>query len=353
MGLGLTACQFKAFAAEETPIVIPTRLVLPTPTTSAGAPTPSSAPQPSAVPQVDAGPTAETHSLTATPTTTFTATVRVFPTVDPNLPTARPGKYSRRAKGIELDEFTGKVDPTQLRADFGVIHGGTGWSRPFPNYEANIQALYQANIPILLLWDINLPPGFDASRPDKSFPPENEEPNVAAIIRATRNKAVAGIIISFLNKTTPEGKVFTQGWMANYITWMVKAVAHQTGKPLFVLTSQEFISGFVDAPELDSVIANLDGLCSWKSAAPGQTPQLASWNAFPLPGDDYVPEYLSDNTPLYFINYARTSWKFDGIDAPSTPLWMYQSTAAQLKKDLGYKEHDPGAAVNPTPTVSG
>ena len=68
--------------------------------------------------------------------------------------------------------------------------------------------------------------------------------------------------------------------------------------------------------------------------------QLADWNNFPFPEDDYRPEYISENYDLYFINYARNAWRFDGIEAPSTPLWMYHDTAAQLKADLNYQEHE-------------
>jgi hypothetical protein len=341
IGVGLAACQMNPLFPESTPIIIPTRLVLPTPTGPAGSSLPSPSPQP-------LEPTSDPHAL---------ATL----TVPPSLPSPTPqpvtpthlGKYSRRARGIELNDTTGKVDPTKLQADFGVVYGGSGWADPFPNYGDNLLALDQANIPCLLLWDILLPPDFDASRPDQSFPPENEEPNVAAIIKATRGKAVAGIIIRFLDKDMPNHKIFTQGWMANYIPWMVKAVHNQTDKPTFVMTSQAFISGFGDAPDLNRVISGLDGISSWKSALPGQTPQSASWNDFPFPGDNYVPEYVSDNGSLDFINFARTAWKFDGIDAPSTPLWLYTGSAAQLKKNLDYKDHALNPPVNPTPTVSG
>ena len=279
-------------------------------------------------------------SPTPTRPSTMTPTSQYSPTPAP------PSKYSARAKGIELNGDTVSVDSTRLRADFGVVYGGEGWDKAVSNYQNNILALDQANIPCLLLWDILIPPGFDASRPDKSFPPENEEPNVAAIVRSTRGKAVAGIIIRFLDKKTPEGKIFTQGWMANYIAWIVNAVQHQTGKPLFVMTSQAFIEGFGDAPSLYGVISGLDAMSSWKPAMSEETPQLASWNDFPLPGNDYVPEYISDNGSLYFINYARNAWRFDGIDASATPLWMYYSTPARLKKDLGYQDH---VMVTPTP----
>lgn len=333
ISLGLAACQANSLLTEPTPIIVPTRLVLPTPTV----PTAQPARQPTAA-----------HSL---------AVVTVYPspvppTLAPSPVPTRVGKYTGRAKGIELNEFTGAVDPNKLQADFGVVYGGEGWTSPVPNYKANVTALYQANIPCLLLWDIIIPPDFDASRLDKSFPPEQDEPNVAAIIKAIQNKAIAGIIIRFLDKDMPDGRVFTQTWMANYITWMTRAVHHQTDKPLFVMTSQAFISGFDEATELNSVISNIEGICSWKSATPGQTPQLASWNDFPFPADDYVPEYISGSS-LYFINFARTSWRFEGIDASSTPLWMYKSSAPQLKTDLDYKDHDRTAPSKPTPTVSG
>jgi hypothetical protein len=258
-------------------------------------------------------------------------------------------RYSILARGIELDEDTGKVDPTRLKADFGIVYGGSGGENVSPNMGVNILALSQAHIPCLLLWDILIPQDADASNMDKSFPSENEEPNVVAISRAVKSGPVAGVIIRFLDKKTPDGKVFTQTWMANYINWMVKAVYHQSGRPLFVMTSQAFIDGFGHAPELNNAVSTIDGMCSWKAATPGQTPQPASWNDFPFPPDDYHPEYISNNSSLAFINYSRTSWKFDGIDAKSTPLWIYEGSADQLKKDLGYKEN----STNFDPSVSG
>jgi hypothetical protein len=349
IGLGMAACQINSLLPESTPFILPTRLVLPSPTVSTYHPLPSSSQQPSTAPQPGFEPTSVQHGLA---TATLSPSL-VFPTIQPSPSATHMGRFSGNAKGIELNESTGKVDPTKLQADFGVVYGGAGWEDITPNYKANILALDQANIPCLFLWDILLPAGFDASRPGKSFPPENEEPNVAAITKSAKGKAIAGIIIRFLDKDTSEHKVFTQGWMANYITWMVAAVYHQTGKPLYVMTSQEFIKSFGDAPDLNQVISTIDGMSSWKSATPGQKPQLASWNAFPIPGDNYVPEYISDNESLYFYNYARTAWKFDGIDASSTPLWMYKSSAAQLKKDLGYKDHDIFQSANPTPTAEG
>ena len=329
LALAAAACQVDSLPFDSTPVDIPTRLILPTRT--ALPPSPTASP-------VQPAPAADQHSLPSATTA---------PTPAPSPAKTYVGKYSQLARGIELNESTGNVDPSRLRADFGIVYAGYG-SEDARNYATHIMALYQANLPCLLLWDILSPPGLNASNPDKTFPPENEDPNVAAIARAANRKTVAGVIIRFVNKKEPNGKTFTQVWMANYIAWAVEAVYHQTGKPLFVMTSQAFIDGFGKAPQLNNVISKIDGMSSWKSATAGQSPQLASWDDFPVPADDYVPEYISDNPTLYFINYARTAWKFDGIDASSTPLWLYKAPAAQLKKDLGYLDH---SAATQTPVV--
>ena len=336
IGIALSGvgCQADSLFSEPTPITIPTRLILPTPT---------STPQPILSSNQQSSQSAPHSQATAAVTATLPTTPQPSPTKK------YVGKYSQRAKGIELNDDTENVDPGKLQADFGVIYGGAGGDIPFSNYEANSLALYQANIPCLLLWDILIPSEFDASNPAKSFPPEKEEPNVAAIVRATRGKPVAGIIIRFLNKKTPEGKTFTQGWMANYVDWIVKAVYHQTGKPVYVMSSQAFINGFGAAPDLNRVISNLDGTSSWKSAIPKQAPHLAAWNDFPVPADDYAPEYISGNSSLYFINYSRADWNFDGIDTTSTPLWLYYAPPDQLKKELGYQDHALMIPSTPTP----
>ena len=251
--------------------------------------------------------------------------------------TTTPSRYAVVAKGIELNQNTVKVDPTRLKADFGIIDGGAGWNAPFLNYETNILAFDQAKISWLLLWDILIPPEMDASNLDKSFPPEQEEPNVAAIVKAAKNKSLAGIIIRFQDKKLPDGKEFTQGWMANYISWIVQAVYHQNKKPLYIMTSQAFVNGFGNAPELNQVLSGMDGMCSWKAMRSETSTLPAAWDAFPIPQDDYVPEYISNNKSLYFINYARKAFKLDGIEADSTPLWIYTRPSAQFKKDLGIK----------------
>lgn len=244
------------------------------------------------------------------------------------------GRYAIVAKGIELNESTGNVDPGKLKADFGIVYGGIGGEKTFKNVEANILSLEQANIPCLLLWDIRIPEGAIASNIEKTFPPENEEANVAAILRVTKNLPVNGVIIRFEDKKQPDGKEFTQGWMANYIQWMVSAVYHQTGKPLFVMTSQAFIKSFGEAEELNRVVSGLEGMSSWKAMWTEEETLLADWVHFPIPADDYVPEYISNNPSLSFINYARKAYKFNGIDAASTPLWIYTRPVEQLRKDL-------------------
>jgi hypothetical protein len=135
---------------------------------------------------------------------------------------------------------------------------------------------------------------------------------------------------------------------------MVNAVYHQTHKPLYVMTSQAFIAGFGHAPELNRVVSQTDGMSSYKAAFPEKTTLPAAWTLFPIPADDYVPEYISNNPTLYFINYSRTAWTLDGIEAKSTPLWLYRGTPDQLKKDLGYV-NSPAAIVAPsqTPLTSG
>ncbi|MCE1253526.1 MAG: hypothetical protein LWX83_08265 [Anaerolineae bacterium] len=321
LGGCLSACQGLSFFADPTPVVVPTRLVLPSDT-------PTSPP-----------PTVEVHSL---PTATFTPSPSPTPTLSPT----RTGKYTGRAKGIELNEQTGAVDPGKLKADFGVVYGGEGWDGAAPNYKANIRALYQANIPVIFLWDILLPEDLDASRPERSYPPEAEEPNVSAIIRSVQDKPIDAIIIRFLDKKTPDGRTFTQVWMANYIKWMINAVHNQTGKPVYVMTSRQFIASFDEAPELNYAVSGIESMCSWKPAMPEDVTQPADWNNFPFPEDDYSPEYISENYRLNFINYARLAWSFDGIEGPSTPLWMYSDNAAQLKIDLNYQEHPSSIKTN-------
>ena len=266
---------------------------------------------------------------------------------------------SNKAHGIELNEFTGKVDITQFKdIAFGIVHGGAGWSAPFDNLKDNVQYLYNANLPCILLWDILIPGDYNASDLAKTFPPQADDPNVLGIKRALSNKAIAGVIIRFLDKDTPEGIVFVQGWMANLIKYMVDAVFKQTGNLLYVMTSQGFIDSFGTAqacPQLNQEVSGIDGMCSWKSAFPGQSTQTASWDNLPIPADTYSPEYISNNTKLYFINYARTAWRLPGImdtagNVAATPLWQYKGTPAELKADLGYKDHAINTTPEPTPT---
>jgi hypothetical protein len=250
-----------------------------------------------------------------------------------------------------LNEDSTVTDQTQIKADFAVLHGGAGWGDTVPNFEKNILALYQQNIPAVLQWEIVLP-DIDAGDPNKTFPPEAEEPNVAAIYKATHNKAIAGIIIRFLDKTTPQGTTFTQVWMRNYIAWVIGAVYHVCQKPLYIMTSEAFVASFGDAPELNQMLSGADGMCSWKSAFPGQETELASWDALPIPPDSYVPEWISDNKTLYFVNYARTAWRLIGIDG-DVPLWEYRlGDGTQIKKDLGYVDHaviTPAVDTTPIP----
>ena len=255
---------------------------------------------------------------------------------------------SNLAHGIELDENTGKVDITQLEnISFGIVYGGSGWSAPAGNLKDNVQYLYNANLPCILLWDIIIPPEYNASDISKTFPPENEDPNIVGIKRALANKTIHGVMIRFLDKDLPDKKVFTQGWMANLITYLVGGVYKQTGRLLYVMTSQAFIDSFGTpqaCPQLNQVISGVDGMCSWKSAFPGQAPQEASWKSLPIPPDGYAPEFISNNKTLYFINYARTAFCLPGIldktgNMAQTPLWQYKDTAEKLKEDLGYKDH--------------
>jgi hypothetical protein len=356
-GLGLAACQFNTLSPQATPESMPTALVLPSETFSVpqyqSHPLPTSASTPSPVFSATPHPIVTAYSINAqVPTAStpefgptlveyipVTITIPPTPTSLTRVPT-RTGKYTGRAKGIELDEKTGAVDQTKLKVDFGIVYGNEGWLDPVPNYRTNALTFYRANIPCLVLWDIQLPPDFDASRPERSFPPEAEEPNVAAIIKATKNKSISGVIARFVDKDMPDGRVFTQVWMAHYVEWMMNAIQHQTKKPTYFMSTRDFINGFGYAPELNWAVSKIENIASFNSAFPGQEPQLASWDDFPFPDDDYVPEYLGDNDGIDFINYSRSAWKFDGIDDKSTPLWIYKGSLEDLKKDLNYVDHE-------------
>jgi GH25 family lysozyme M1 (1,4-beta-N-acetylmuramidase) len=266
-----------------------------------------------------------------------------------------PMPEQSKAIGFELNQYNKKVDSTKLKGDFCILVGGQG-SYQYSNLEGNYLAAYYANIPTILLWDIIIPTAIDASDLSKTFGPYAEDENIKAITAAMKFHGYSGVILRFLDKDFPDGRVFTQKWMSNFITYIFNGVYDQTKKLVWWMSSSDFVNGFGSAPELNQTLSTLDGMCSFKRAFPNRETEKFPWDNKPIPPADYTPEFISNCKIAYFINYCRTLCLFDGVEG-AVPLWEYfAGDREQLRADINYVDHaviiptDPGDTPIPAKT---
>ena len=266
--------------------------------------------------------------------------------------------YSSRAFGIELDRRMVNVDLSKVKTNFVVSPGGVG-NTIDPMIGQNIDRANTLGVPIFMTWQVDPIPYMPIDQ--NSYPAPADDYHIKVLDRAVYiggqangiKRKIYGIILDIRNNRG-DGKQVTEGNFRNMALYLFNTVWSRYKIPVYIMASQALLNSYTNgAPGLSQFLSTCDGICSWKSATPGANTTMASWSAFPIPGDTYVPEYIANAKLVYFSKYASTVYNFPGItDAQgqpiSTGLWMYKSTPADLIRDVNYT----GRVISSNPATS-
>ncbi len=265
------------------------------------------------------------------------------------------GVWNDKPHGLGLDARHARVDVNQFRgkADFIIGYMGTG-SQMEARFTDHIQQAYDAGIPMLGLYRLDPELYYDMGINLARWPQGIDDPQMKIIERqlvsGTVRRVVHGLILDCTKYMNVDGRTqATDNWVKAVARHMLAQVWDRYKLPVWLYVTMRLVNAYEGSDILPVYLYGQGEICSWKNAytpAAGD-PQPANWSNFPVPADNYLPEFVYAERVAFF-QYSQTKWRLPGIadsanQGIAVPLWMYNGSRKQLHEALNFTATSSGS----------